>query len=358
MAIDGTPLGGWAMYALSPTNQLWLCQAFERYYRFSGDQSFLEQRAYPYCKSSAQMILGLLKEKNGKYYLPISSSPEIHDDNLEAFVTPNSNYDLALMRYLFRTLIYFADALNLEKEAEQWRQIFDKLPELSLSNQNVYKISPDEELTQSHRHFSHAMAIHPLREISYEEKEEKQIIDATILNLERLGSGYWVGFSFTWMAELYAVQKNGNGAAHQLRVFWKYYCSPNGFNLNGDYKHSGTSQFHYRPFTLEANFCAADALQEMLLQTENHSVELFPAIPDEWMDKEVSFDTLRAENGVLVSASLCNGKISRLIMEWSHDEKVFLKKNPLLPQIYNNYPQETEDGYWYHGSRGQILHII
>lgn len=50
------------------------------------------------------MILGLLEEKEGVYHLPISSSPEIHDDTIRAFVMPDSNYDLALMRYLSLSL--------------------------------------------------------------------------------------------------------------------------------------------------------------------------------------------------------------------------------------------------------------
>ena len=105
-------------------------------------------------------------------------------------------------------------------------------------------LSPDEELLESHRHFSHLMAIHPLRLLSYDRPEDRKIIDASIHNLEILGTGYWCGYSFAWMAELYALQRNGNGAAYQLRVFWENTCSQNGFHLNGDYKKRGTSQFH------------------------------------------------------------------------------------------------------------------
>ena len=32
MDIDGGALGGWPMYSLSPTNQIWLCQMFYEYY--------------------------------------------------------------------------------------------------------------------------------------------------------------------------------------------------------------------------------------------------------------------------------------------------------------------------------------
>ena len=45
MSIDGKALGGWPMYSLSPTQQIWLCQSFEEYYRYTGDLEFLEKKA-------------------------------------------------------------------------------------------------------------------------------------------------------------------------------------------------------------------------------------------------------------------------------------------------------------------------
>lgn len=48
---------------------------------------------------------GLLETgADGLYRLPVSSSPELHDNEAAAWVTPNSNYDLALLRYLYGTL--------------------------------------------------------------------------------------------------------------------------------------------------------------------------------------------------------------------------------------------------------------
>ena len=65
-----------------------------------------------------------LEEREGRYYLPISSSPEIHDDHIEAFLTPNFNYDLALMRYLFTALSSLAE--ELENGAAHQLEVFWK----------------------------------------------------------------------------------------------------------------------------------------------------------------------------------------------------------------------------------------
>lgn len=299
MSIDGKPLGGWPMYSLSPTQQIWLCQSFEQYYRYTLDEDFLREKAWVYLEETAKCMLGIMEQRDGYYYLPVSSSPEIHDDEKESWLTPNSNYDLALLRYLFKTLMEFATILKNGQE-EKWKAEYKKLPELAVNEEQVLMLSPDESLKESHRHLSNAMAICPLKLLTY--PKDKAVIDATVLDYEKWGSGMWVGFSFAWMSHLYSIQKNGEGAFEQLRIFWESFCSPNGFHLNGDYKKRGYSTFHYRPFTLESNMYAADALQEMLLQTGEDGMELFPAIPESWKEKEISFHNLRAERGILVSA--------------------------------------------------------
>ena len=66
--------------------------------------------------------------------------------------------------------------------------------------------------------------------------------------------------------------------------------------------------FTYRPFTLEGNFLAVQAVQEMLLQSwsptpgqrDTEVIRIFPATPWRWHD--ASFTDLRAEGGHRVSA--------------------------------------------------------
>lgn len=299
MSIDGQPLGGWGMYALSPTNQIWLCQIFERYARYTGDWS----RALPYMTETAQCISQLLEEKDGQLYLPISSSPEIHDDRIESFLTPNSNYDLSLMRWLFGRLSQLT-------EDKKWQDIFDKLPPLAIREDGILLLSPDEAIVETHRHHSNLMAIRPLDLIGYETEADRKIVDANIADLELRGPGLWCGYSYAWASEFYSTAHNGNGAARALRTFWEDFCSQNGFHLNGDFKCNGSSSMHYRPFTLEGNMQAASSLQEMLLQCRNGKIELFPAVPDSWKDQKFGFRNFRAEGGRLISAEYDCGRIT------------------------------------------------
>ena len=107
--------------------------------------------------------------------------------------------------------------------------------------------------------------------------------------------------------------------------------SQNGFHLNGDYKGYGASQWHYRPFTLEAQFAYCDAVQEMLLQDNKGYVELFPAMPIRWNKAE--FKDLRVEKGLLVSAKYKDGKVIFLSIKATKETSVKVKLNDKIELI-------------------------
>jgi alpha-L-fucosidase 2 len=78
--------------------------------------------------------------------------------------------------------------------------------------------------------------------------------------------------------------------------------------VNGDQCEGKLSSYRYRPFTLEGNFAFASAVQEMLLQSHDGVMEVFPAIPETWRD--ASFNQLRAEGAFVISAKKENGKVT------------------------------------------------
>ena len=156
--LAGKPTAGWSQYALSPTNALWVGQSFYLHWRYTMNREFLETRAYPWLNEIAAGIVNLLEEKDGKLYLPLSSSPEIHDNALSAWLEPNSNYDLSLMHWTFDALAEMADALGKTEEAEHWRKVRGKLDDLLVDDRNVLMFAKEEPFNRSHRHHSHTMA--------------------------------------------------------------------------------------------------------------------------------------------------------------------------------------------------------
>lgn len=87
--------------------------------------------------------------------------------------------------------------------------------------------APGFPYNESHRHFSHLMAIHPLGLIRWEDGEKSQaIINSTLAQLEAVGPDYWCGYSYSWLGNLYARAKNGSKAAEALRIFAGAFCLP------------------------------------------------------------------------------------------------------------------------------------
>lgn len=310
--LDGTEMGGWIQYALSPTVSAWLAQHYYLQWRYSMDRQFLKQRAYPWMSGVAKHLEQLtFIDANGLRQLPISSSPEINNNNLDAWFLQNTNYDLALLKFVFAKAEELAKELHFTTEAAHWAKIATELSDYALSANNELMYASSLPYTQSHRHFSNAMAIHPLGMIQWEDGERsKNIIKNTLHLFDSIGPSNWNGYSYSWLANLKARAKDGKGAAKALQIFAKAFCSVNSFHVNGDQTKSGYSTRTYRPFTLEGNFAFAAGLQEMLLQSYAGFIEIMPAIPKEW--KEVSFEKLRAEGAFLVSAKRKEGSVEEV----------------------------------------------
>ncbi len=200
------------------------------------------------------------------------------------------------MRWLFGALVEMATATGDNAAAAAWQKVLDQLDDLAVEGEaGALRLSPDESLGESHRHHAHLMPIYPLGILHTEGSDrDRKIIDASLEQIDQLGTKRWsCGFAFTWLACIAARSGDAERAERNLDVFLKAFVSRNGFHLN----RPGSRR---RPFTLESNFAAGQAVHEMLLQSWGGVVRVFPAVPDAWAD--VSFEDLRAEGGFAVSA--------------------------------------------------------
>jgi len=310
--LTGEPMGGWIQYSLGPTVSAWLGHHFYLHWRYSMDSVFLEQKAYPWISAVARHFDNIAVEgEDGKLKLPLSSSPEINDNSRDAWFSNTTNFDLALIRWTYSKAAGMALALGKNDEAREWEERLSSWPGLAVDKETGLMIAPGYPFENSHRHFSHLMAWHPLGLLDVNMgAEEEEIVKNTLDNLLERGTDWWTGYSFSWLGNLRARALDGDGAAEALQIFAKAFCLPNSFHVNGDQSGKGYSNFTYRPFTLEGNFAFAAGLQEMLIQSHAGAIVLFPAIPDEW--KDVSFDKLRTEGAFLVSAKMEGGGITEV----------------------------------------------
>jgi len=307
----GEPMGGWIQYSFGPTVSAWLAQHFYLHWRYSMDREFLEERAYPYISEVARFLDEFsVNDSDGMRKLPLSSSPEIHDNSPQAWFTQTTNFDLGMIRFTYEKAAELASELGKTGEAAKWSGILDEWPGLSYDSTGL-NFAPGHPYAESHRHFSHLVAWHPMGVIDWSDGEgARTIISNTLENLRKFGPGWWCGYSYSWLGNLYARAFDGERAAAALTDFASCFVLPNSFHVNGDQTKSGKSNFTYRPFTLEGNFAFASGLQEMLIQSHTGVIRVFPAVPASW--KNISFRDLRTEGAFLVSASMKEGKVEKI----------------------------------------------
>jgi alpha-L-fucosidase 2 len=323
--LTGKPMGGWIQYSFGPTVSAWLAHHFYLHWRYSMDREFLEKDAYPWIKEVAQYLEELsVTDSTGLRKLPLSSSPEIYNNSREAWFNDMTNFDLALVRWTFEKASELAGELGKPAEAKHWKTILSQWPLFDIDPESGFTYVTGKPYNESHRHFSHLIAFHPLGLFDMSKGEEdKQIIRSTISTLDKVGPDWWCGYSYSWLGNIKARAFDGKGAAEALKIFATDFCLKNSFHVNGDQSGTGKSKFTYRPFTLEGNFAFAAGIQEMLLQSHTGIIRIFPAIPEEWQD--VSFNTLRTEGAFLVSAKMEKGdvKVVDILSEKGGELKIF-----------------------------------
>ncbi|MCY1719360.1 hypothetical protein OU798_03350 [Prolixibacteraceae bacterium Z1-6] len=310
--LEGEAMGGWIQYSYGQTVASWLGHHFYLHWKYTMNREFLETRAYPWMKDVAIFLDNVsVKTDEGKRKLLISSSPEIYNNSKKAWFAETTNFDLALIRWTYEKAAELARELNFEEDARKWEKILAEWPELAVDPETGLMFAPGFPYDESHRHFSHQMAYHPLGLLDFSKGDaDKKVIQNTLDNLEKEGSSQWVGYSFSWQGNLYARAFEGDKAANTLRTFAECFCLKNSFHVNGDQCKAGHSNFTYRPFTLEGNFAFASAIQEMLMQSHSGVIKVFPAIPFEW--KDCSFDQLRTYGAFLVSAEKKDGTVEQV----------------------------------------------
>lgn len=346
-ALDGKALGGWAQYSLSPVMSAWVAQSFYMHWRYTMDPVFLRERAYPFTAQIGTALLALMKPgPDSKLELPLSTSPEIFDNSMKAWLPTRSNFDVALLRWLYGALVEMARHEGNTTAATHWRNVLSQLADLSVMN-GALTIAPGIPLPYSHRHLSNLMSIYPLGIINVDHEQDRALIQASIANFTSKGPSAWTGYTYTWLSCLLARTGDGDRALDYLDDYLRGFIFENGFHVNGDQSGTDLSSFHYDPFTLEGNFLAMQAVQEMLLQSWNGELRIFPATPSRWQD--ASFKDLRAEGGYIVSAERRDGHTINIEIKATVDGTLQLR-NPFSDAKTSHWNLPAK-------SNGEVLEI-
>lgn len=265
-------------------NLLWAMHNVDLEYRYWLDTQLRDDVLYPLLTRAVNYYRHFLVENSdGLLSLPETYSPEYRR-------ATDCTYDLDLLRWGVGRLLELADEKGLSEVDEplisEWQDIQTRLVPSHVDEETGRMIGLDVELTSGHRHFSHLLAIYPLRTLTPEAAADRDLIELSLNHWHSFGSGI-AGYAFTGAACMAAMLGDGDGALGYMNTFKGY------MQANTLYSEIGLP-------VMETPLHGAAAIQEMLLQSWGGRLRVLPAVPTEWTD--VQFHQLRGEGGFLVSA--------------------------------------------------------
>lgn len=290
-------------------NLPWMMYYYWEYARCANDDAMLRDRVFPLLKLAINHYLAYLKKgDDGHYHLIPTLSPELA-------VVPDCNYDLALLRWGCTTLVATCERLKIDDPLlPRWRDVLANLTPFPTDDTGLM-VGAGRPLRESHRHYSHLLAIYPLHLITPDRPADRALIERSLAHWTSMPEKFR-GFSYTGAASMHALLGHGDEALAYLDQLLDRVIKPNTF-----YTEAGP--------VIETPLSGATSVQDMLLQSWGGTLRVMPAIPAPWRD--VAFAGLRAEGGFLVTAVRHGGEIAWIKLEYAGHEPAPSTVNVIVP---------------------------
>jgi alpha-L-fucosidase 2 len=257
----------------------WTAQFFYDYWQYTGDETFLKERAIPFMLAAIKFYEFILtRAADGHLMFLPSYSPELGPRGHHPLAI-NATMDVAALKQLLRNLLNLVKQGRLDTaKAKVWQTMLQELPPYQIDKQGDLKewLWTGLENNNRHRHASH---LYPLfYELDPEFTQNPELIQAAKTAIEnrlkyrRPRNGAEMAFG---LAQLGLAAAHINDSAHAYEcVDW----------LCNSYWSPALSSYHDPGEIFNVDICGGlpAVVTEMLIQSSAQSIDLLPALPRQW----------------------------------------------------------------------------
>lgn len=289
------PVQGDANYMFAPLCGVWLANEIFAHYK-NGFLNDYTDKVKGIVTESAKFANDYLILHNGQYVVCPSASPEnvFVNNGKRCKLDYASAFDMGLVIQAFKNAAEISDDVNLKNE------IAEKLPKLYPFRQGENGICEwhknYDTPEKGHRHFSPLYAFYPADIIKYYADREKTEWIKQLFHYRTDHSNQYIGWSAAWAICIAARLREGEAVQKIIRSMLNHSVFKNLFCVHPPFY-----------FQIDGNLGFVAGINEMLLTAECETVELLPALPENFAQSGAVKDMV--VNGVKISFEWKNGAV-------------------------------------------------